>query len=133
MITTQRTRSGFAHQVEIAAPPAAVHAFLVDLDAQAGFHPLIESIEQIEPRPERPDARHHRVTDRISVGPFRFPVTYTAALESVSEHEIRGDAWQRPGIHLSTTYVLTGHEDGTRLVETVEVTAPRPLRRITVG
>jgi hypothetical protein len=133
MITTQRSSHGFVHEVEIGASVAAVREVLADLDAQAEFHPLIESIEEIAPRAERPDARHHRVTDRILLGPFRFRVTYHAALEALSDTEVRGDAWQQPGIRLRTIHSLTESDVGTKLVETVEIEAPRLLRRFTVS
>ncbi|MFX3681228.1 MAG: hypothetical protein ACN6I2_00285 [Candidatus Hopanoidivoransaceae bacterium] len=54
MITTQRSSHGFVHEVEIGASVAAVREVLADLDAQAEFHPLIESIEEIAPAPNGP-------------------------------------------------------------------------------
>ena len=54
---------------------------------------------------------------------------YTAALEPTSAHEIRAQAWQRPGITLRTTYRLEASGPATRLAERVEVEAPIGLRR----
>ena len=52
--------------------------------------------------------------------------------ESVSAEEVRGYAWQFPGVRLQTTLALEKTESGTRLVERVCVEAPRILRRFVV-
>lgn len=96
----------FVLEREIAAAPARVHAVLCDLEALAPLHPLIESIEELDPDPARPSARRHRVVDRIPVGPFRLRSVYVASLESISAEEVHGHAWQSPGIRLLTVYRL---------------------------
>lgn len=133
MITTERSSTGFVHEIEIDAPLSAVHDFLADMDAHAELHPLIESITALPPTASRTTADHYRIVDRIALGPIRFRATYTAALEALSDTVIRGDAWQQPRIRLSTMYRLSPTDTGTRLVEKVSVTAPWPLRRFTVS
>ncbi len=80
-----------------------------------------------------PGARRYRVVDRIRLGPFRLRSVYTAALESATENEVHGHAWQSPGIRLKTIYALETTESGTRLVERVSIEAPFLLRRFVVS
>ena len=119
----------FEHEIEIAVPRATLHAFLCDLDNYVPLHPLIESIRALPARPERPRARRYRVVDQIPVGPFRMRTVYTAALEPISDHEVQGEAWQSPGIHLLTVYQLEERGPATRLREQVTLRAPFGLRR----
>jgi len=119
------TRS-FTLEVEVRAPRARLHALLCNLESLRPLHPLIESVEAIEPLPELPRARRWRVTDRVPVGPVRVRTTYVAAIEPVSDGEIRGHAWQPPGVRLTTVYTLTEAPGGTRtrLQERCRVEAP---------
>ena len=119
----------FEHETEIAVPRATLHAFLCDLDNYVPLHPLIESIRALPARPERPRARRYRVVDQIPVGPFRMRTVYTAELEPISDYEVRGEAWQSPGIHLLTVYQLEERGPATRLREQVTLRAPFGLRR----
>ena len=119
----------FVHEIEICVPRARLHDFLCDLQNYLPLHPLIESIQELSPSEAMPHARRYRVVDRIPFGPFRFRSVYTAALESVTEHEVHGHAWQSPGIRLHTIYALEESSSGTRLVERVTIEAPRILRR----
>ena len=118
----------FTLSQEIAAPRARVHALLCDLDALAPLHPLIVSIEELPPPEERPAARRYRVTDRIPFGPFTLRTRYVAALESLGEDCVRGDAWQAPRVRLRTLYLLEADgPEATRLREEVRVQAPLGL------
>ena len=119
----------FEHEIEIGVPRATLHAFLCDLDNYVPLHPLIESIRALPARPERPRARRYRVVDQIPVGPFRMRTVYTAELEPVSDHEVHGEAWQSPGIHLLTVYQLEARGPATCLREQVTLRAPLGLRR----
>ncbi len=110
-------------------PRSVVHAFLCDLDHYVPLHPLIESIRPLPARPEQPRARRYRVVDQIPLGPFRMRAVYTASLEPISDHEVHGEAWQSPGIHLLTVYHLGDRGEGTRLLERVTLEAPFGLRR----
>jgi hypothetical protein len=121
--------SGFELEIEIAVRRARLHAFLGDLAHFSALHPLIESIRPLPVDPARPRALRYRVVDRLPVGPFRLRTVYTAALEPISDHEIRGEAWQSPGVHLLTRYQLEERGDTTRLRESVSLEAPFGLRR----
>ncbi len=123
----------FKLETEIRVTPARLHTFLCDLHNYVPLHPLIESIEEIAPLGEMPNSRRYRVVDKIPIGPFKLRTVYTAALESVSEHEVHGHAWQSPGVRLKTIYRLEETESGTRLVELVAVSAPRIFRNFVIS
>jgi hypothetical protein len=123
----------FVHTVEICVERARLYDFLCDLQNYRPLHPLIESIEEISPSDEMPNARRYRVVDRIPVGPFRLRTVYTAALEPVTANEVHGHAWQIPGIRVHTIYELEDVASGTRLVERVSIEAPRFLHRFVVA
>lgn len=114
-------------------PRSVVHAFLCDLHGYVPLHPFIESIQDLPELDALPGAKVHRVIDRIPVGPFKLKTVYVAALEPRSDDEVRGHAWQSPGVRLHTRYALTDVESGTRLVERCFVDAPRWLRRFVVS
>jgi hypothetical protein len=123
----------FVHEIEIRVNRSRLHAFLCDLHNYVPLHPLIESIEQIPPTPEMPNARRYRVVDRIPFGPIRLRIVYIAALDVVSDREVHGYAWQSPGVRLHTVYALAEVASGTLLVERVTVECPRILRRVVVS
>jgi hypothetical protein len=122
----------FTHEREIAVPVETLRDFLSDLHNYVRLHPLIESIEDLPPADSLPGARHYRVVDRISMGPFRVRMAYTAALEAVGENTVHGHAWQFPAVRLRTVYALQAAPSGTRLVEHVQVEAPLLLHRFVV-
>lgn len=118
----------FTHETEMRVAPTRLHEFLCDPNNYVPLHPLIESIEEIDPLDEMPNARRYRVVDRIPMGPFKLRTVDTAALDPVSDLEVHGHAWQSPGIRLLTVYRLSEVASGTRLVEQVSVSANRLLR-----
>ena len=117
----------FQHAIELRVPPETLLSFLSDLHHHRDLHPLIERIEDLPPAPERPAARRYRVVDRLRLGPLRFRTTYVAELEPASASEIRGTAWQSPGVEVHTRYRVTPAPEGTRLCEDAIVKAPRLL------
>jgi hypothetical protein len=123
----------FVLEVELHAPRDRVRSFLCDLHNYRDLHPLIVAVEDLAADAARPKARRYRITDRIPFGPFGVTIAYTAAIEAQGPGRVRAEAWQTPGIHLTTEYELAdlGYR-GTRLVERVSVEAPWPLRRFTI-
>ena len=123
----------FELEREIGVPPSALRGFLCDLHHYVPLHPFSESIQDLPPSEALPNARRYRVIDRIPVGPFKLKTAYVAALEPVGPGEVRGHAWQSPGIRLLTRYLLSPVPGGTRLIEQCRVlTAPRGLRGFVV-
>jgi len=125
--------AAFVHEIDIAVARPRLHEFLCDLENFTALHPLIESITEIAPTDELPNARRYRVVDRVPVGPWRMKAVYTAALGPVSPHEVHGHAWQKPGIRLLTAYELRDTNTGVHLTERVSVHAPWVLRRFVTG
>ena len=123
----------FELEQEFEVEPSVLQEFLCDLNNYVPLHPLIESIEELSPNKDRPHARRYRVLDRVPLGPFKLRVAYVAALESIAENEVHGNAWQFPSIQLHTVYSLAATSAGTRLVENVTVHAPWLIRRYVIG
>jgi hypothetical protein len=117
----------FEQSIDIAVPPRVVHAFLGNLHHYRSLHPLIERVEDLAPTRARPDAHRYRVTDRMRFGPFRYRFAYVAELEATSSTEVRGTAWQDPGIEVHTRYRIAPVGSGTRLHEDASIQAPRLL------
>ena len=123
----------FVLERELAVPVPAVRTFLCDLHHYVPLHPFIESIQDLAPSETLPNARRYRVVDRIPLGPFKLKTVYVAAVEPVGSSEVRGHAWQSPGIRLETRYLLSPTASGTRLEEHCRVvTAPWGLRGFVV-
>lgn len=123
---------GFVHEIELLVPRDRVRGFLCDLHNHRDLHPLIVAVEDLAADPARPGARRYRITDRVPLGPVGLTIAYTAAIEVLDDARVRAEAWQSPGIHLTTEYELTERDGGTRLVERVQVDAPWLLRRLTI-
>jgi len=123
----------FVLEIELRATRDRVRSFLCDLHNHRDLHPLIVAVEELAADPARPSARRYRITDRVPVGPFGMTIAYTAEVEAQSAGLVRAEAWQTPGIHLTTEYELADLDGGgTRLIERVSVEAPWPLRRFTI-
>ena len=105
-----------------------MHAFLCDLHNLRELHPFIVAIEDLPPSPELPGAQRYRIEDRIPLGPIRLRTSYVAAMEPVAGGELRGHAWQKPGVHLLTTYTLHERNGATELREHCAIDAPWLLR-----
>ncbi len=123
----------FELECEIGVPLPVLQAFLCDLHRYVPLHPLIESIQDLPPSAELPNARRYRVVDRIPLGPLRLKIVYTAALDPVAEDEVHGYAWQSPGIRLHTVYALSKTDVGARLVERCAVAAHPLLRGFVIA
>jgi Polyketide cyclase / dehydrase and lipid transport len=117
----------FEESVDIRAPADLVHARLVDLHRHRDLHPLIERIDDLPSDPLRPAARRYRVTDRLRLGPFHFRIHYVAEIEAISSSEIRGTAWQTPGVEVRTHFRVTAAPFGARVREKAVLKAPWPL------
>ena len=120
--------ASFEVEQVIPAEPGAVRDFLCDLHGYRELHPLIESISDLPPSEELPNARRYRVVDVIPLGPFKMRTSYVAALDPVSPGEVHGHAWQKPSVRLHTIYRLAAHDEGTLLREECRIEAPWLLR-----
>lgn len=118
---------------DIPAPPRRVLEHYVDLTNIALVHPLVVSVRSVA-RTQTADGytQTWRVKDRIPLGPFTLPTTYTARLHVPEDGPVTAEARQFPAVRLNSVVSFDPEPDGTRLTERIEIIAPRPLLAITV-
>ena len=118
---------------DIPAPPRQVREHYVDLTNLALVHPLVVSVRSVS-RDEGPDGYTEtwRVQDRIPLGPFTLPTTYTARLHVPDGGPVTAEARQFPAVRLNSVVSFDPVPAGTRLTERIEIIAPRPLLALTV-
>lgn len=118
---------------DIPAPPAEVRAYYVDLKNLAALHPLIVSVNTISDSVT--DGVHettYRIKDRVPVGLLTLPVTYTAIMRVPVDGPVTSRALQFPGVRLQSRVTFDPVNAGTRLTESIQISAPRPLLGLTV-
>ena len=117
---------------EVAASPAEVRRFYVDLSNLKVVHPLVISV--------RPVTRHetaqgytqtYRIQDRI---PLRFGTLrtgYSARLDVPADGDVTAEARQFPRVRLHSTVTFELLDEGTRVTERLRIEAPRLLAAVT--
>lgn len=117
----------------IPAPPADVRAYYVDLHNLAALHPLVVSITTVSDE-TTPEGRRttYRVKDHVPVGFLTLPTVYTATMQVPPDGPVNSVALQSPGVRLDSTVSFEAVADGTRLTEQIRISAPWPLRGLTV-
>ena len=117
---------------DVPASPEDVRAFYTDLDNIKAVHPLVVSV-RVTARSELADGYHqsYRVKDRIPLGPFTLPTSYTAHLTVPTTGDVITEARQFPGVRLYGVVSFDSVGAGTRVVERLTIDAPRPLAAIT--
>ena len=118
---------------DVPGPPDQVQAYYVDLTNIAEVHPLVVSVRAVA-RSETPGGytQMWQVKDRIPLGPFTLPTTYSASLRILEDGPVTAEARQFPAVQLNSVVSFDAVPDGTRLTESIEIIAPRPLLGITV-
>lgn len=117
---------------EIPAAPDRVRDFYVDLDNIKAVHPLVVSVRTLA-RTDTADGyqQTYRVVDRIPLGRFRLRTSYWARLQVPAHGAVLTEARQFPGVHLTGTVSFEPIDSGTRVVERIQIAAPRPLAALT--
>jgi hypothetical protein len=117
---------------DVSAPPGDVRDFYVNLDNIKLVHPLIVSVDTLS-RNQIPNGyvQSYRVRDQIPLGPFTMKIVYRARLHVPVEGDVMTEADQSPGVHLRGTVSFEPIETGTRVVERIQIAAPRLLAPIT--
>jgi hypothetical protein len=113
---------------ELRAPGGDVDeavALLSDFSRHAELHPLIVRVTPA-PAPEGV-LRRYLITDRIVLGPVRFPVTYTADVLRADADRVVTLARQRPGTTVRNDTRLSVVDAEVRAVVEITLTAPTPL------
>ncbi|NYF54529.1 SRPBCC family protein [Micromonospora purpureochromogenes] len=118
-------RESFSYTVQARCSRADAVALLSDPARQGELHPLIVRVRQL---PTRPGARaSYAITDRLELGPLRFPVTYQADVLVVSDDEIVTVARQQPGTTVRNHTRLQDEGDVLRIDVEITLSAPAPL------
>lgn len=118
---------------DVPAAPDAVRSFYVDLNNMRLVHPLIVSVRAIA-RTESADgyAQTYRIRDRIPLGVLTIPTSYSARLYVPVVGDVTAEARQRPRVRLDSTVTFEPVESGTRVIERLRISAPRPLTGVTI-
>jgi Polyketide cyclase / dehydrase and lipid transport len=118
---------------DVPGPSDDVRAFFVDLDSIKLVHPLVVSVQTLS-RINTADGGYvqtYRVGDRIPLGPLHLRTSYVARLDVPVTGDVSSEARQFPRVRLRGTVAFEPTETGTRVVERVQIEAPRPLAAVT--
>ncbi|KWV31764.1 hypothetical protein AWV63_15925 [Micromonospora rifamycinica] len=118
-------RESFSYTVQAHCSRADAVALLSDLSRQEELHPLIVRVRRL---PARPGAvASYAITDRLELGPLRFPVTYQADVLLVGQDEIVTVARQQPATTVRNHTRLRMEGDLLRIDVEITLAAPAPL------
>lgn len=117
---------------EIPATPSEVRDFYVNLDNIKAVHPLVISVRTLF-RAETVDGyeQSYRVTDRIPLWKFNLRISYRARLCVPRSGDVITEAQQFPRVRLAGTVTFEPIDAGTRVIERLRMSAPRPLAAMT--
>ena len=102
-------------------------SLLSDITRQGELHPLITKVEE---RPPVAGAlRSYAITDRLTLGPIPFRITYFADTIAISDAEVVTVARQRPRTTLRNRTTVTPTAEGVHVHVEVELRAPTLLFR----
>lgn len=117
---------------EIPAAPDEVRDFYVDLDNIKDLHPLVVSVEVLSHEQNAEGyQKTYRVRDRIPFGPLSIAITYWAQVRVPTQGDVLTEARQFPSVRLNGTVSFEPTQRGTRLIERLKISAPRPLAAMT--
>lgn len=117
---------------EIPAAPAQVRDFYVDLNNIKAVHPLVFSVRTVS-RTETADGfeQTYRVADRIPLGMVNLRISYWARLQVPAHGDVLTEARQFPQVRLRGAVAFEPIDEGTRVIERLRISAPRPLAAMT--
>lgn len=117
---------------EVPAEPDSVRDFYVDLDNIKTVHPLVVSVRSLA-RTDAADGyqQTYRVVDRIPLGMLNLRTSYWARLKVPAHGAVLTEARQFPQVRLTGTVTFEPIDSGTRVVERIQIAAPRPLAALT--
>jgi len=118
---------------EVAAPPDRVRDFYVDLDNMRLVHPLVVAVRTVARTGTAAGyVQTYRVSDRIPLGRRTVRTRYLARLQVPASGEVTAEARQFPSVRLQSVVTFDEIDGGTRIVERMRVSAPRPLAAVTI-
>lgn len=117
---------------DVAAAPDLVRDYYVDLDNIKAVHPLVVAVRSLS-RTDVADGyqQTYRVRDRIPLGMVSLPISYRARLSVPTHGAVRTEARQFPRVRLTGAVSFEPTDAGTRIVERIQIAAPRPLAAMT--
>jgi hypothetical protein len=117
---------------EVPAPPDAVREFYVDLNNIKTVHPLVVSVRAMS-RNETADGyqQSYRVRDRVPLGMLTIRISYRARIHVPVHGDVITEARQFPRVRLNGTVGFEPIDSGTRVIERLQIAAPRPLVAMT--
>ncbi|WP_422755128.1 SRPBCC family protein [Micromonospora sp. WMMD708] len=118
-------RESFSYTVQARCSPAEAMELLSDLSRQEELHPLIVRVRRLAARPGA--LASYAITDRLELGPLRFPVTYQADVLLAGDDEIVTVARQQPGTTVRNHTRLRMEGDLLRIDVEITLAAPAPL------
>ncbi|MFJ6196137.1 SRPBCC family protein [Micromonospora sp. NPDC092111] len=118
-------RESFSYTMRARCSRADAVALLSDLARQEELHPLIVRVRRL---PARPGAlASYAITDRLELGPLRFPITYQADVLVAGDDEIVTVARQQPGTTVRNHTRIREEGDLLRIDVEITLAAPAPL------
>ncbi|HEY0756539.1 MAG TPA: SRPBCC family protein [Ktedonobacteraceae bacterium] len=128
------TATTFAQDIFIAASPAAVREELAHLMTNVSeLHPLVvwSWLVKAEIAPDGSKIEYYQVRDRMKLGPFTISFTYKVDMNVTPTGHLHSNAYQAPGIHLYNQTWFEAENNGTRVREHIDITAPGWLMKTT--
>lgn len=107
------------------ATPEAAIDFLAQLDRHRGLHPYLQEAERVG-RGTAPDGDwvEWRIVERPRLGPFRYTIRFPARVTRTSATSMASSVRAAQGCTLVSLTAASPTDAGTRVSETVTVTAP---------
>lgn len=124
----------FEQDMLIAAPCEVVQAHLTNLMTNiTEMHPFVIWTRHVKTAnaPDGTKIEHYLVHDRMKLGLLTLAFTYKVDLNVTATGRLVSNAYQSPGIHLYNQTWCAASEDGTRVYEHIDITAPRWLLKTT--
>ena len=121
-------------EVVVAAPPRAVFEHLRDPRSYVGLSPLVVEVRDIR---EKSDAVHYIAVERFRFVGLRYDNLIRVELRADDTDPahlwVGGDVDSPGNVQLRYGYTITPDDDGARVVDRIQVTAPFGLRRFAIG
>ena len=112
----------FATTFRVAAPPATVHAYLMDPHSYVGLAPLVVAVRDI--RPHGDDIEYVAI-ERFRLGPFHHDNPIRVTLTSLEPDRSLKSAVASPGgVRLTSTVTLAPAEGGSAVTDEVVLESP---------
>jgi len=124
----------FEQDMLIAAPCEVVQAHLTHLMTNiTEMHPFVVWTRHVKTAsaPDGTNIEYYLVHDRMKLGLFTLAFTYKVDMNVSATGRLVSNAYQSPGIHLYNQTWCVASEDGTRVYEHIDITAPRLLLKTT--